>query len=55
VSSARRKIYKSSAVAATTDASKLTEEQRRIRDHLRDIPAKLRLAELTAPKQISAD
>jgi hypothetical protein len=55
VYASRRKILRASAIASTTDAAKLTEEQRRIRDHIRDIPAKLRLAELTAPKPIKAD
>lgn len=55
VHGAKRRIIKSAAIAATTDADKLTEEQRRLRDHIRDIPARLRLAELTAPKPINKD
>lgn len=54
VHGAKRRILKSAAIAATTDAEKLTEEQRRLRDHIRDLPGRLRLAELTAPKRVEA-
>ena len=50
----RKRIMRGSAVASATDPSRLDESQRKLRDHLQALPARLRLAELTAPKQLTA-
>jgi len=47
-----KQIFRGSSIAARTEASDLTEEERRKRDHALGVPAKLRLAQLTAPKDI---
>ncbi len=50
----RKRILRGSAVASATDPARLNEEHRKLRDHLQALPARLRLAELTAPKQLTA-
>jgi hypothetical protein len=53
VMAGKRRIVKAATLAATTDGNRLNEEGRRTREHLMGIPARLRLAELTAPKAIN--
>lgn len=55
VKSANRKIVRAGVVAETADPAKLDDEGRRLRDHLRTLQARLRLAELMAPKMVSMD
>lgn len=50
VAQGRRRIARAAVVAETTDAARLDEEGRKLRDSIRTIPARLRLAELCAPK-----
>lgn len=50
----RRRIMRASVIASATDPGRLSDEHKRLRDHLQALPARLRLAELTAPKQLSA-
>ena len=46
----RRRLMRAATVASTTDAARLNEEERKTREAIMTIPARLRLAELTAPK-----
>lgn len=46
----RRRLMRAATVASTTDAKRLNEEERKTREAIMTIPARLRLAELTAPK-----
>lgn len=55
VKSANRKIVRAGVVAETADPTKLDDEGRRLRDHLRTLPVRLRLAELLAPKRVSME
>ena len=50
VAAGRRRIVKAATVAASTDAHRLDDEGKKLREHLQAIPARLRLAELCAPK-----
>ena len=50
----RKRIMRGAAVAAATDEGRLSPEHKKLREHLQTLPARLRLAELTAPKQLSA-
>lgn len=50
----RKKIMRGSAVAAATDETRLSPEHKKLREHLQTLPARLRLAELTAPKPLTA-
>jgi len=49
----RRLIMRASTLAATTDRARLSEDKLRLHDHLITLPARLRLAELTAPKELA--
>jgi hypothetical protein len=46
----RRRLMRSATIAAATAADRLDDEQRKTREHIMTIPVRLRLAELTAPK-----
>ena len=50
VNAGRRRIVRAAVVAETTDQHRLDEPGRKLRDHIRTIPARLKLAALCAPK-----
>lgn len=50
VSAGRRRIVRAATVASLTPAHRLDDEGRKLREHIQAIPARLRLAELCAPK-----
>ncbi len=50
IAAGRRRIVRAAVVAETTDHARLDEEGRKLREHIKTIPARLRLAELCAPK-----
>lgn len=52
VTAGKRRIVKGAVIAASTDTATLNDEQRKTRDLVMSIPARLRLAELTSPKEI---
>jgi len=49
-SQGRRRLVRAATVAASTEANKLNDEEKKTREAIMTIPARLRLAELTAPK-----
>lgn len=53
VFSGKRRIMRGSAVAGSTDSAKLDAEGKKLREHILTLPARLRLAELTAPRAIA--
>lgn len=54
VTRGRKSIQFASVIASTTGTRGLSAANMRIRDHIASIPARLRLAELTAPKALDA-
>jgi hypothetical protein len=50
VSAGRRRIMRAATVAASTEAHRLDDEGKKLREHIQAIPSRLRLAELCAPK-----
>lgn len=50
VTAGRRRIMRAATVAASTEAHRLDDEGKKLREHIQAIPARLRLAELCAPK-----
>jgi hypothetical protein len=53
VSYGKRMIFRASSLAMSTDANRLSGDNRKLHDHLVTLPARLRLAELTAPKELA--
>ncbi len=54
VTKGRRAITSGSVIAGTTPTRGLSDANIRVRDHIASIPARLRLAELTAPKPLDS-
>jgi hypothetical protein len=52
VATGKRCIMKASEIASSTNKKFLSEDEKKLCDHIATLPGKLRLAELTAPKEI---
>lgn len=52
VNQGKRKIFRGASIASATEANRLSEDGQKKRDHLRMLPARLKLAEQVAPKTV---
>ena len=48
----KRMIFRASSLAMTTDTNRLTGDNRKLQQHLATLPVRMKLAALTAPKEI---
>jgi hypothetical protein len=55
VTAGRRRIMKAAIVAEATPPNELDENGNKLRDHIRTIPARLKLAQLCAPRKTNLD